>query len=259
MEKTMYKRLASVLWLCTAPLIAQNAQMPGMVMEKPLSAPAPELLQSVASRTPLMLQDFLTMADRDNPALQQAAALVRRSEALARQASLYPNPTVGYEGDQIRGGSYGGGEQGGFVAQTIVLGGKLGLRRNIYEQQKQSGTIAAQAQLLRVHNDVTQMFYSALSAQHTVEVRGRLTALAQEAVQTAHRLANVGQADAPDLLQAEVEAEQAEIDYTLAQRMFIQKFKSLAALTGNPTAEIAPLDAAFDAPPEIDPSHLVDA
>jgi cobalt-zinc-cadmium efflux system outer membrane protein len=60
------------------------------------------------------------------------------------------------------------------------------------------------------------------------------------------------------VLQAEVEAEQAEIDYTLAQRMFIQKFKSLAALTGNPTAEIAPLDAAFDVPPEIDPSHLVD-
>ena len=170
------------------------------------------------------------MADKNNPTLRQAAALIRRSEAEARQAALYPNPTVGYEGDQIRGGSYGGGEQGGFVAQTIVLGGKLGLRRNIYEQQKRSDTIAAQAQLLRVHNDVTQMFYSALSAQRTVEVRGRLTALAQEAVLTAHRLANVGQADAPDLLQAEVEAEQAEIDYILAQRMFIQKFKSLSAL-----------------------------
>jgi outer membrane protein, heavy metal efflux system len=256
------KRLAPVFWLATAPLFAQQPPMAGMQMDHsspPQSpAPAPQLLQGVATRPPVKLEAFLTMADRNNPTLRQAAALIRRSEAEARQAALYPNPTVGYEGDQIRGGSYGGGEQGGFVAQTIVLGGKLGLRRNIYEQQKQSGTIAAQAQLLRVHNDVTQMFYSALSAQHTVEVRGRLTALAQEAVQTAHRLANVGQADAPDLLQAEVEAEQAEIDYTLAQRMFIQKFKSLAALTGNPTAEIAPLDAAFDAPPEIDPSHLVD-
>jgi len=256
------KRLAPVLWLATAPLFAQQPPMAGMQMDHsspPQSpAPAPQLLQGVAMRPPVKLETFLAMADRNNPTLRQAAALIRRSEAEARQAALYPNPTVGYEGDQIRGGSYGGGEQGGFVAQTIVLGGKLGLRRNIYEQQKQSDTIAAQAQLLRVHNDVTQMFYSALSAQRTVEVRGRLTALAQDAVQTAHRLANVGQADAPDLLQAEVEAEQAEIDYTLAQRMFIQKFKSLAALAGNPTAEVAPLDAAFDAPPEIDPSHLVD-
>jgi len=256
------KRLAPVLWLATAPLFAQQPPMAGMQMDhsSPPQSPAlaPQLLQGVATRPPVKLEAFLAMADKNNPTLRQAAALIRRSEAEARQAALYPNPTVGYEGDQIRGGSYGGGEQGGFVAQTIVLGGKLGLRRNIYEQQKQSDTIAAQAQLLRVHNDVTQMFYSALSAQRTVEVRGRLAALAREAAQTAHRLANVGQADAPDILQAEVEAEQAEIDYALAQRMFIQKFKSLAALAGNPTAEIAPLDAAFDAPPEIDPSHLVD-
>ena len=256
------KRLAPVLWLATAPLFAQQPPMAGMQMDhsSPPQSPAlaPQLLQGVATRPPVKLEAFLAMADRNNPTLQQAAATIRRSEAEATQAALYPNPTIGYEGDQIRGGSYGGGEQGGFVAQTIVLGGKLGLRRNIYEQQKQSDTIAAQAQLLRVHNDVTQMFYSALSAQRTVEVRGRLAALASEAAQTAHRLANVGQADAPDILQAEVEAEQAEIDYALAQRMFIQKFKSLAALAGNPTAEVAPLDAAFDAPPEIDPSHLVD-
>ncbi len=131
----MYKRFAPVLWLCAASLFAQNGQhpdmhMPEMQMEKP-SAPVPKLLEGVASRPPLKLEDFLSLADKNNPTLQQAEAIIRRSEAEAKQAALYPNPSVGYEGDQIRGGSYGGGEQGGFVAQTIVLGGKLGLRRNI--------------------------------------------------------------------------------------------------------------------------------
>ena len=88
-------------------------------------------------------------------------------------------------------------------------------------------------------------------------VRGRLR-LAGRAAQTAHQLANVGQADSPDVLQAEVEAEQAAIDYTVAQRMFIERFKSLAALAGSPATELAPLDAPFDAPPEIDASHIVD-
>jgi outer membrane protein, heavy metal efflux system len=244
-----------VLWLVTAPLFAQHT---GMVMENSTPVPPPESLQGVAQRTPLKLEDFLTMADRNNPTLQQAAAIVRRSEAQAKQASLYPNPTVGYEGDQIRGGSYGGGEQGGFIGQTIVLGGKLGLRRNIYQQQKQSDSITAEAQLLRVHNDVTQMYYNAVSAQQTVLVRGRLLGLANDAAHTAHQLANVGQADAPDVLQAEVEAEQAGIDYTVAQRMFIQRFKSLAAVAGNPTAEVTSLDAAFDKPPEIDTNRIVD-
>jgi outer membrane protein, heavy metal efflux system len=242
----MYKRFALVVWFCAAPLLAQQA-------------PVPELLQGVASRAPLKLQDFIAMADRNNPTLQQAAAVVRRSEAEARQASLYPNPSVGYEGDQIRGGSYGGGEQGGFVAQTIVLGGKLGLRRDIYRQQKQSDQIAAEAQALRVHSDVTKMFYHALSAQQTVLVRGRLLGLANDAAQTAHQLANVGQADSPDVLQAEVEAEQAAIDYTVAQRLFLERFKSLAALAGNPSIEVAPLDAALDAPPQIDADHIVDS
>jgi cobalt-zinc-cadmium efflux system outer membrane protein len=262
------KKLAVMLSFATAPLFAQNTQQPsmqpGMVMEnsspsQPRQNPAPELLQGVASRTPLKLEDFLAMADRSNPTLQQAAAIVRRSEAQARQAALYPNPTVGYQAEQIRGGSYGGGEQGGFVAQTIVLGGKLGLRHNIYNQQKQSDQIAAEAQLLRVHNDVTQMFYNALGAQETVVVRGRLLALATDAAETAHQLANVGQADAPDVLQAEVEVEQAEIDYTVAQRMFMQKFKRLAALAGSPAVEVSPLKAALDSPPAIDTSQVVDA
>ncbi len=241
----MYKRFAPVVFLCVARLFAQQA-------------PAPELLQGIASRPPLKLQDFLTMADRNNPTLQQAAAMVRRSQAEAAQAALYPNPSVGYEGDQIRGGSYGGGEQGGFVAQTIVLGGKLGLRRDVYQQQKQSDQIAAEAQEKRVHSEVTQSFYHALSAQQTVLVRGRLLGLATDAAQTARQLANVGQADSPDVLQAEVEQEQAAIDYTVSQREFIQRFRSLAAVAGTPATEIAPLDAALDAPPEVDEARIVD-
>ena len=262
----MYKRFATVLWLCASPLFAQDGQspamqmsgqMPGMSMEKP-PTPVPELLEGIAARTPRKLEDFLALADKSNPTLQQAAAIIRRSEAQAKQAALYPNPSVGYEGDQIRGGSYGGGEQGGFVAQTIVLGGKLGLRRDVYEQQKQADQLAAEAQLARVHNDVAQSFYDTLAAQQMVAVRGRLLGLAGDAVQTAHQLANVGQADAPDVLQAEVEAEQAAIDYTAAQRMFLQRFRSLAALSGSPTTEVAPLDADLTAPPEIDPARTID-
>jgi len=43
-----------------------------------------------------------------------------------------PNPTVGYAGDEIRGGSVGGGKQGFFVQQSIVTGNKLGLSRDVH-------------------------------------------------------------------------------------------------------------------------------
>jgi cobalt-zinc-cadmium efflux system outer membrane protein len=256
-EKNMrtLTKLAMAPCLFTASVFAQMA---GMMMEHASPTPAPELLREAETRPPLKLEDFLSIADANNPTLRQAAAAVRRSEGQAKQAALYPNPTVGYEGDQIRGGSYGGGEQGGFIAQTIVLGGKLGLRRNIYEQQQQSDKIAILSQQSRVHNDVAQMFYSTVSAQQTVQVRGHLLGLANDALETAHHLSNIGQADAPDVLQAEVEAEQAQIDFEVAQRLFIQKFKGLAALAGKPAIEIAHLDATLDIPPEIDAAHIVD-
>src|SRR5207245_8579120 len=107
----------------------------------------------------MRLVDFGALAAANNRTLEQANAFVHRSQEQARQAGLYPNPSVGYQGEQIRGGSYGSGEQGGFVQQTIVLGGKLALRRNIFEQQKRSDPIGAEEQTDRVHGAMQQALY----------------------------------------------------------------------------------------------------
>lgn len=220
--------------------------------------PAPELLQTVAARSSMNLNDFEALADANNPTLKQAAALVRRAQEQARQAGLYPNPSVGYQGEQIRGGSYGGGEHGGFVQQTIVLGGKLGLRRNIYDQQKRSDQIGVEEQTYRVHGDVQQAFYDALTAQATVRLRQRLLGVALDAVDTVHQLANVGQADAPDILQTEVEAEQAKVDYVTAQRQYLQTFRALAAIAGKNDLPVCPLEGEIEKTPVLNADQMVD-
>jgi outer membrane protein, heavy metal efflux system len=197
---------------------------------------------SQSGHAPMRLEEFQQFAAVANPTLRQAEALVHRSSALAHQAGLYPNPSIGYQGDQIRGGSYGGGEQGAYVQQTFVLGGKLGLR---------SDEIGVSEQRYRVLGAVGQSFYSALAAQEMVHMREKLAALATDAVTTAHQLANVGQADAPDVLQAEVEAEQAQVEYMAAQRAYVRTFRSLAALVGKPDLELSPVQGDFEHPPEI--------
>lgn len=220
--------------------------------------PVPDLLKDVVARTPMRLEEFQQFALATNPTLQQANALAKHSAAQARQAGLYPNPSVGYQGEQIRGGSFGGGEQGAFVQQTFVLGGKLGLRRNIYEQQRREDEIGISEQRCRVLSGVGQSFYAALSAEEIVNVRRRLLSLATDAVETVHQLANVGQADAPDVLQAEVEAEQAKIDYTTAQREYLEAFSSLAALVGKPELAVSPLQGELEHPPQIDVAQVSD-
>ena len=90
-----------------------------------------------------------------------------------------------------------------------------------------------------------------------VVVRQRLVGLAMDAVETVHQLANVGQADSPDILQAEVEAEQAKIDFVTAQREFLQNFHVLAALSGRQDLTVTPLAGSLDSPPDLDAEQQV--
>ena len=234
-----------------------DERQPGFTTEASIELQAAtDLLKDALARPAMSLSDFEQIALANNPTLPQANAIVQRSAGEARQAGLLPNPTVGYVGEEIRGGSYGGGEQGAFVQQTIPLGGKLGLRRQVFEEQKREGEIGVGIQRYRVLSDVRQSFYAALAAQETVKLEAALLSVAADAVQTAHQLANVGQADAPDVLQAEVEAEQAAADYTASQRNFIEKFSSLAAETGRPELPLGPLQGELENPPRIDSEAL---
>ena len=87
---------------------------------------APDLLKDVMSRPAMKLSDFEPDGHREqSERLREAAAMAQRSAGQAQQAGLLPNPSIGYQGEQIRGGSHRGGEQGAFIQQTFVLGGKL--------------------------------------------------------------------------------------------------------------------------------------
>ena len=220
---------------------------------------APDLLKDVMSRPAMKLSDFERMATANNPTLREAAAMAQRSAGQARQAGLLPNPSIGYQGEQIRGGSHRGGEQGAFIQQTFVLGGKLELRRRVFEEQRKEAEIGVAAQKSRVMADIGQAFYSALAAQEIVKLRKNLLSVATDAVHTARQLGNVGQADAPDILQAEVEAEQASVDYIASQRQFLKEFQTLAALGGKPDVALSPLAGTLANPPQIDTDAVLES
>lgn len=270
------KLLLTLLWaafvLFASTTLAQSS-MPDMQMTaasssnppSPPSVTEPDPLAEAANREPLTLAALLTTARTHNPTLRAAQAVIAQSVGQAKQASLLPNPVIGYEGDQIRGGSYGGGEQGGFVQQTIPLGGKLGLRRDVYRAQQRTGEFALTTQQQRVEGDLETSFYIALALQQEIETRKQLNAIAADAAETARQLANVGQADAPDVLESEVEQEQAALDTQAAERRYIAAFHQLTATAGQPNqpltrlagdlaaapAPAPPLDALLDQSPAV--------
>src|ERR1700751_2113989 len=173
---------------------------------------------TVSEQKTTTLEELQQMALQNNPTFAQSAANIQAAEGRKKQSGLYPNPTVGYQGEQIRGGSFHGGGQGFFVQQDIVLCGKLGLNRKIFDQELKQAETEAEEQKMRVATNVRMSYIEALAAQQTLELRHELSKLADDAVETTQQLANVGQADAPDVLEAEVEAQQAQLAVTMAEQ-----------------------------------------
>ncbi len=206
----------------------------------------------------ITLEELQQIALQSNPTFKQSAANIQAAEGRKKQSGLYPNPTVGYQGEQIRGGSFHGGEQGFFVQQDIVLGGKLGLNRKIFDQELKQAETEAEEQKLRVVTNVRISYIQALAAQQTLELRRHLSKLADDAVETSHQLSNVGQADAPDVLESEVEAQQAQLAVTMAEQNQQRVWKALAAVVGNPRLPLMRLEGKLEDTPQVNADELVE-
>jgi len=206
----------------------------------------------------ITLEELQQMALQNNPTFAQSAANIQAAEGRKKQSGLYPNPTVGYQGEQIRGGSFHGGEQGFFIQQDIVLGGKLGLNRKIFDQELKQAQTEGEEQKLRVVTNVRMSYVQALAAQQTLELRHNLSKLADDAVETSHQLANVGQADAPDVLESEVEAQQAQLAVIMAEQNRQRVWKALAAVVGNPRLPVMKLEGKLEDTPLVNADELVE-
>src|SRR5216684_305712 len=206
----------------------------------------------------ITLEELQQMALQTNPTFRQSAANIQAAEGRKKQSGSYPNPTVGYQGEQIRGGAFHGGEQGFFVQQDIVLGGKLDLNRKIFDQELKQAETEAEEQKLRVVTNVRMSYIQALAAQQTLELRQDLSRLADDAVETSHQLANVGQADAPDVLESEVEAQQAQLALTMAEQNQQRVWKAMAAVVGNPRLPLMKLEGKLEDTAPVNADELVE-
>ena len=203
---------------------------------KPLEPKFPRMgrAQEQSAASLMTLEQVQQVAHENNPTLKQAETEIRAAKARQQQSGLYPNPTVGYTGDEIRGGSVGGGKQGFFVQQTIVTGGKLGLARDVLAKDTKLAEIEAEEQRIRVQTAVKMAFIRVLAAQELLDVRRDLAAIEEDNAQTQRRLANAGQADETEVLTAEVDAQRMRMSARMQENTLREEWRSLAAAIGKP-------------------------
>jgi cobalt-zinc-cadmium efflux system outer membrane protein len=206
------------------------------------------------------LEQAQKIAGESNPTLRQAEAEIRAVKARQQQAGLYPNPTVAYTGDEIRGGSVGGGKQGFFVQQTVVTGGKLGLTRQVFGKDVKLAEIEAEEQKTRVQSAVRMAFLRVLAAQELLDARRDMATIAQDGAETQRRLMNTGQADESEVLEAEVEAERMRMSARMQENTLREEWRSLAAVIGQPDLPLATVAGDLEKGwPEVNEEEAVEA
>jgi cobalt-zinc-cadmium efflux system outer membrane protein len=84
-----------------------------------------------------------------------------------------------------------------------------------------------------------------------VDTRQNLVKLADDAVETSRQAGNVGQADLPDILQAEVEQQQASLSLRLAQRDLQSLWRVLAVVVGKTEFAVTKVEGDLEAVPEL--------
>ncbi|HLG16167.1 MAG TPA: TolC family protein [Blastocatellia bacterium] len=215
--------------------------------EKPSPPAAGEQQRERTVGSALTLAQLEEMALRNNPTLAQAEAAIRAAEGRRKQAGLYPNPMVGYRGEEFAFRAFTDkSEHFFFIEQNIVTGGKLSKGKAVFAQEKAQAEAEAEAQKMRVLNTVRLLYYEALGAHDLVELRGQLAKIANEAVDISEELFNIGQADRPDLLEAEIEAQRAELDLVNAENDRDHVWQLLAAVVGDKSLRPGPLAGDID-------------
>jgi cobalt-zinc-cadmium efflux system outer membrane protein len=228
----------------------QGAEMKGMQHDvKPLPPPStPTLgaLQANPQQNLIRLDELEQLALKNNPTLAQAAAEISASKGRRSQSGLWPNPTVGYTGEEIRGGSFNGGQQGFFVEQDVILGSKLALNQKVLAQEVRQAELESEEQELRVKNAVRLLYYQALAAQETVAMRKELSRIASESAKYDRQLLNVGQQNETEVLNSEVEAEQADLAVIAAEHSRRRAMASLASVVSSPAIESSMLAGSLE-------------
>jgi cobalt-zinc-cadmium efflux system outer membrane protein len=219
-----------------SPIVPAAAQLPGAPADAVPAVPG----------GPLTASDLERLALAHNPTLVQAAAFVDAARGKALQAGLPFNPSIGMEAEQIGADNTAGEVRWFTLQQQIVTGGKLRLSRLKYQKEAELAEIQAHAQRLRVVNGMASAHFAVLAAERSAENHRKLLENAREALKTTEQLVNVGQANEPDLLQAQVEVQRAEVALRTAEARLREDWVHLATAVGVPDLSQQPLAGSLE-------------
>ncbi len=186
------------------------------------------------------LAQLEAVALQQNPAILQASASAQKAVGYRNQVGRKPNPVIGYQGQQLR--DAGTDQHLAFVEQDIVMGDKLRKNQSVLNQEIQSQLWEVETQRIRVLTDVRQRFYEALAAQRRKELALAFEAVASKGVGFAEARLRAKEGTRPEVLQAEIQLKEVELQRRNADAAFRGAWAQLMAVSGMPGVQPGTLD-----------------
>lgn len=181
-----------------------------------------------------------SVALQQNPAVLQASASAHKAMGYRNQVGRMPNPVVGYQASQLA--DNGTDQHAAFVEQDIVLGDKLRKNERVLNQEIQSQLWEVETQRFRVLTDIRQRFYEALAAQRRMELADEFEVVAAKGVRFAEARMNAKEGSKPEILQAEIQLKQVQLQRRQAAAAFDGAWKQLMVTAGMPNVKPGSLD-----------------
>ncbi len=229
-----------------------SAGAPASQQSLPADTVQPAIFDGVAAvplGDSLRLEQLEQLALTNNPAIAQLSAAASQATGIRNQVGRYPNPTVGYSGQQLA--DNGTDQHMGFVEQQIVLGNKLALNENVLNQEINARLWEVETQRRRVLTDVHVRFYEALTAQRQIQLTNEFKQVAQQGVDTAKIRVESQLAPKSEQLQSQIQLSETEIAQRQAEFLMRGAWQELAAIAGMPQLQQTRLDGELR-PAEID-------
>lgn len=202
----------------------------------------------------LTLDQALEMAERLQPQLAEARALVEAAAGRAQQAGALPNPEaivgaqqIPFTGDQSNQREFVAG-----VAQPIPLGGRLGKAREAElldgEVRKRGLEVTRRELRKRVHS----AFATALYQEQAFQTQSQMAKSVEHLVAMTKARVEAGDAVPEDVARVEMELARANVEVQRSQSLREQALVALAAAIGDARLNVhslsGDLNAAFEIP-----------
>lgn len=182
-------------------------------------------------QTGLTLRRLEEIALAAHPDIAGARARVEEARGQAIQAGLPFNPTLFYQSEEI-GADDASGLRSINISQQIVTADKLSIARRMWTEEVQRRRSQQFSTELAVLTRVRAAFMRALMDQQRVDLTRQIEGLADQSLNLVQALLDAQEVSRIELLQAEIEAQQATVGAENARTQLRASLDRLAALAG---------------------------